>query len=216
VDVIVDNIGLFWEGWLRTLQICFFALLGALPLGIILAACRVSPVGSLRSLASSWVTLLMSCPLTVVLFFMAFGLPEIGIKGSYFWFGTLGLALYSASFICEALRSGINAVPTGQAEAARSIGLSFMPSLGLVILPQALRSSVPPMTNAIIYLIKNSATVGAFGVGHDLFAVADTLTAARGFAALPVLAGFIAGYLLLVLPVGRLMSMIETKVAILR
>jgi glutamate transport system permease protein len=216
VDVIVNNFHLFAEGWVRTVQICFFALLGALPLGTLLAAARVSPIPSLRWLSSTWVTLLMSCPLTVVLFFMAFGLPEIGIKASYFWFGTIGLALYSASFICEAVRSGINAVPTGQAEAARSLGLAFLPSLRLVILPQALRSSLPPMTNAIIYLIKNSAIVGAFGVGHDLFAVADTLTAARGLAALPVLAGVIAGYLLLVLPVGRILSMIETKVAILR
>ncbi|NVN00036.1 amino acid ABC transporter permease [Arthrobacter sp. SDTb3-6] len=216
MDVIVDNFDLFAQGWLRTVQICFYALLGALPLGILLAAARVSPVPFLRSLGGTWVTIFMSCPLTVVLFFMAFGLPEIGIKGSYFWFGTIGLALYSASFVCEALRSGINAVPAGQAEAARSIGLSFMRSLNLVILPQALRSSLPPMTNAIIYLIKNSAIVGAFGVGQDLFAVADTLTAARGLSALPVLTGVIAGYLLLVLPIGRILSLIETKVAILR
>lgn len=216
MDVIVDNFDLFAQGWLRTIQICFYALLGALPLGILMAAARVSPVPFLRSMGGAWVTVLMSCPLTVVLFFMAFGLPEIGINGSYFWFGTIGLALYSASFICEALRSGINAVPAGQAEAARSLGLSFTRSLNLVILPQALRSSLPPMTNAIIYLIKNSAIVGAFGVGHDLFAVADTLTAARGLSALPVLSGVIVGYLLLVLPIGRILSLIETKVAILR
>lgn len=216
MDIIVDNFHLFAEGWIRTVQICFFALLGALPLGILLAAARVSPIPSLKWLSSSYVTLLMSCPLTVVLFFMAFGLPEIGIKGSYFWFGTIGLAIYSATFVCEAVRSGINAVPTGQAEAARSIGLAFIPSLRLVILPQAMRSCLPPLTNTIIYLIKNSAIVGAFGVGHDLFAVADTLTAARGLAALPVLTGVIVGYLLLVLPIGRILSMIETKVAILR
>ena len=157
-----------------------------------------------------------NCPLTVVLFFVAFGLPEIGINGAYFWFGITALVIYTAAFVCEAVRSGINAVPTGQAEAARAIGLTFDQSLRHVVLPQAFRTIVPPLGSVIIAMIKNSAIVGAFGVGDDLFSVGDTLTSALGEAALPVLTGVILGYLALTLPAGGLLAVLERKTAIAR
>ena len=90
--------------------------------------------------------------------------------------------LYSAAFVCEAVRSGINAVPTGQAEAARSLGLTFRQSLTTVVLPQALRTVVAPLGGVLISMCKNSAVVGAFGVGRDLFSVSATLTSAQGYA----------------------------------
>ncbi len=105
----------------------------------------------------------------MVLFFCAFGLPEIGINRSFWFFGVTGLVLYTSAFVCEAVRSGINSVSPGQAEAARAIGLTFTQSLGQVVLPQALRTVVPPLGSVIIAMFKNSAVVGAFGVGGDLF-----------------------------------------------
>ena len=83
-------------------------------------------------------------------------------------FGVSALVIYTSAFVCEALRSGINAVPVGQAEAARAIGLTFTQSLGQVVLPQAFRTSIPPLGSVIIAMFKNSAVVGAFGVGRDL------------------------------------------------
>ncbi|MBA4866928.1 amino acid ABC transporter permease [Streptomyces sp. PSKA54] len=216
MDVIIDNAGLFWSGWLRTVEICLYAAIGSLAVGLAVAVARVSPVPVLQRLGALWVQCLRNCPLTVVLFFMAFGLPEVGLQGSYFWFGVTGLVCYTSAFICEAVRSGINAVPAGQAEAARAIGLTFGAGLRLVVLPQALRSMVPPLGNALIAMIKNSAIVGAFGVGGELFSVADTLTSARGLPALPTLTGVVAGYLLLILPVGFLLGALERKVAIAR
>ncbi|GAA4878454.1 MULTISPECIES: amino acid ABC transporter permease [Saccharopolyspora] len=216
MDVIIDNLPLYLDGLVRTLQICAYAAALALVLGVIMAGFRVSPLPPLRGCGSAWVTVLRNCPLTVVLFFMAFGLPELGFNGSYFWFGTIGLALYTSAFVCEAIRSGINAVPPGQAEAARSIGLTFGQSLTIVVLPQAVRTVVPPLGNVFIAMIKNSAIVGAFGVGGDLFAVGDTLTSARGFAALPVLTGVVLGYLVITIPAGLLLSYVERKVAIAR
>jgi glutamate transport system permease protein len=177
---------------------------------------RVSPIPILQRLGAGWVNVFRNCPLTVVLFFMAFGLPEIGIRGSYFWFGVMGLTFYTSAFMCEAIRAGINSVPVGQAEAARSVGMSFGPSIVLVILPQALRSTVPPLANALVAMIKNSAIVGAFGVGGDLFSVADVLTASKGVAALPVLTGVVIGYLIIILPVGLILGQVERKVAISR
>ena len=125
IDVIIENLGVFAGGFLRTLQICLYAAIGSLVLGTVIAAFRVSPFPPLRWVGTSWVTVFRNCPLTVVLFFSAFGLPEIGINGAYYWFGVTGLVLYTSAFVCEAVRSGINSISAGQAEAARAIGLTF-------------------------------------------------------------------------------------------
>jgi glutamate transport system permease protein len=211
---ITDNLPLFIDGILGTLRICAVAALGSLVLGTLVAICRVSPVPALQRLGTAWVQFVRNCPLTVVLFFMAFGLPEIGLQASYFAFGVTGLALYTSAFVCEAIRAGVNSVPGGQAEAARAVGLSFGPTLSLVVMPQALRYTVPPMANAMIAMIKNSAIVGAFGVGGELFTVADTLTSSQGLAALPVLTGVVIGYLIIIIPTGLFFGWIERKGAI--
>jgi glutamate transport system permease protein len=216
VDAITDNLGQYWSGFLETLQICLWAAAGSLVLGTLIAAFRVSPVPPLRWMGTGWVTVFRNCPLTVVLFFVAFGLPEIGVNGAYFWFGVAGLILYTSAFVCEAVRSGINAVPSGQAEAARSIGMTFGQSLSHIVLPQALRTVVPPLGSVIIAMIKNSAIVGAFGVGGDLYSVGQGLTSAQGYAALPVLTGVVCGYLAITLPAGAALGAIERKVAIAR
>lgn len=216
MNVIFDNLSLYTEGLLKTLKICGYAAVGSLIVGTIMGAFRVSPVPPLRWVGTSWVNVFRNCPLTVVLFFCAFGLPEIGINGQYFWFAVLGLILYTSAFVCEAVRSGINSVPAGQAEAARAVGLTFTQSLTSVILPQALRTVVPPLASVIIAMIKNSAIVGAFGVGGELFSVGDTLTSARGEAALPVLTGVVIGYLILTIPAGLSLGVLERKVAIAR
>jgi glutamate transport system permease protein len=173
-------------------------------------------VPPLRTFGTAYVNVVRNCPLTVFLFFFAFGFPEIGINASYYIFGVSGLIIYTSAFVCEALRSGINAVPAGQAEAARAIGLGFGQSLREVVLPQAFRSSVPPLGSVLIAMFKNSAVVGAFGVGQDLFSVGANLTSAQGFAALPVLTGVAVGYLCITIPAGLLLGVIERKVAIVR
>ena len=216
MDAITDNLGLFWSGLLGTAEINVYTGIGALLLGTLLAGFRVSPIPPLRWVGTAWVTVFRNVPLTVVLFFCAFGLPEVGVNGSYFVFGAIGLVLYTSAFVCEAVRSGINSVSTGQAEAARSIGLPFSQSLRYVILPQAFRTVVPPLGSVIIAMIKNSAIVGAFGVGGELFSVAQRLTSAQGYAALPVLLGVIAGYLIITLGVALLLGVLERKVAIAR
>lgn len=216
MGVILEKSGLYWHGFLTTLGICLWAGVGALVLGTLLAACRVSPVPPARWVGTSYVNLFRNCPLTVVLFFVAFGMPELGVNSSYYRFGIAGLILYTAAFVCEAVRSGINAVPSGQAEAARSIGLTFGQSLRMVVLPQALRTVVPPLGSVVIAMFKNSAIVGAFGVGGDLFSVGESLTSAQGYAALPVLTGVALGYLALTIPSGLALQVIERRVAILR
>jgi glutamate transport system permease protein len=216
MDAVFDNLDAFASGFLRSLNIIVWAMVGSLVLGMIIAACRVSPVPPLRAFGAFWVTLFRNTPLSLVLFFCAFGLPELGINRSFYFFGVLGLILYTSAFVCEAVRSGINSVSAGQAEAARSIGLKFSQTLRFVVLPQALRTVVPPLGSVIIAMFKNSAVVGAFGVGGDLWSTAQTLTSARGYETLPVFIGMAVGYLAITLPAGALLQVIERKVAIAR
>jgi glutamate transport system permease protein len=216
VGAVTENIDLFIDGFLRSLSICLWALVGSLALGVLIAACRVSPVPPLRGFGAFWVTTFRNTPLSVVLFFCAFGLPELGINRSFYFFGVLGLVLYTSAFVCEAVRSGINSVSAGQAEAARSIGLNFSQGLRYVVLPQALRTVVPPLGSVLIAMFKNSAVVGAFGVGGDLWSTGQTLTSARGLETLPVFIGVAFFYLLITLPSGALLHVIERKVAIAR
>ncbi|SDF10018.1 glutamate transport system permease protein [Blastococcus aurantiacus] len=214
---VFDNIDLFVDGFLTSLRIILYALAGALPLGVLIAACRVSPIPPLRAFGTFWVTTFRNTPLTVVLVFCAFGLPELGINRSFFAFGVLGLVLYTSAFVCEAVRSGINSVPAGQAEAARSIGLNFTQGLRFVVLPQALRTVVPPLGSVLIAMMKNSAVVGAFGVGGDLWSTGQRLTSALGYETLPIFVGGVAvGYLVITLTSGALLQVLERKVAIAR
>jgi glutamate transport system permease protein len=127
----------------------------------------------------------------------------------------MALTIYHAAFFCEAVRSGINAVGVGQAEAARSIGLTFGQSLQLVVLPQALRTVIPPLINVVIALIKNSSIAAAFAV-VELTATGTRLANANGDAVIPILAGVAVCYLFLTLPSGWLAGRLERRVAVLR
>ncbi len=216
MEAIIANFDLYVRGFLTSLEIILFSLVGSLVLGVLIAACRVSPVPPLQRFGVFWVTTFRNTPLSVVLFFCAFGLPELGINRSFFFFGVLGLILYTSAFVCEAVRSGINSVPAGQAEAARSLGLGFLQGLRHVVLPQALRTVVPPLGSVVIAMFKNSAVVGAFGVGGDLWSTGQTLTSARGYETLPVFIGVAIGYLCITLPAGALLQVIERRVAIAR
>ena len=213
---VIDNLDLYWSGFLTSLEFIVYSLIGSMILGTVIAAFRVSPIAALRGFGSAYVTVVRNCPLTIVLFFMAFGLPELGINRSYFFFGIAGLVIYTSAFVCEALRSGINAVDAGQAEAARAIGLTFSQTMSEVVLPQAFRSAVPPLGSVQIAMFKNSAVAGAFGIGGDLFSVGKNLTSAQGYSYIPVLTGVAIGYLIITLSAGACLALIERKVAIAR
>jgi glutamate transport system permease protein len=235
MSVLVDRFGVFADGFWLTLQLCVLSAAGALLLGAVVAALRVCPVPPLRAVGTAYVTLFRNLPLTVVMFFAAFGLPVLGSNADflripvldavfqrlgtdlpYFRFAVVALTLYTASFVCEAIRSGINAVPPGQAEAARSLGLTFTRNLRYVVLPQAGKAAVVPLGQAVIAMIKNSALAGFFGVVGDLSSAADQLTSVEGEPFIPVAVGISLGYLLLTIPVGLLLDRLEQRRAVAR
>ena len=216
MNAITDHFGLFVSGFLKSLGIILWATAGSLLLGTVIATFRISPVPPLRALGAAYVNVVRNCPLSVVLFFIAFGFPEIGVNASFYLFAIGGLVLYTAAFVCEALRSGVNAVPAGQIEAARALGLTFLQSLRTIVLPQAFRSAIAPLGNVIIAMFKNSAVVGAFGVAGELYSVANELTGSLGYEVTGPLLGVAVGYLLLTIPTGQLLLFSERKWGIAR
>ncbi len=213
---IADNWGLLSRAFLTTLALAVVSGLGALVLGTLLAACRVSPVPPLRGLATTYVELLRNTPLTVVFFFLVFGLPQIDLViGSTFWAGVLSLALYTSAFVAEAVRSGINAVPPGQAEAARALGLGFGETLRSVVLPQAFRTVVPPLGNVWIALAKNTSIAAGFGV-TELTASLQRLANVNADQLAAVFIAVVLGYLLITIPSAYGLRVLERRVAVLR
>jgi len=215
VDAVLDNLDAYREGFVTTLELSVLSSVLALVLGTLLAAMRVSPVPTLRAAGATYVELVRNTPLTVVFFFVVFVLPQLDILLPYFTFAVIALTVYHAAFFCEAVRSGINAVGVGQAEAARSIGLTFGQSLRLVVLPQAFRTVIPPLINVVIALIKNSSIAAAFGV-IELTATGTRLANANGDAVIAVLAGVAVCYLILTLPSGWLAGRVERRLAVAR
>jgi glutamate transport system permease protein len=215
VDAVLDNLDAYRQGFVTTLELSVLASVLALLLGTVLAAMRVSPVPTLRAAGAAYVEVVRNTPLTLVFFFVVFVLPQVDIILPYFVFAVMALTIYHAAFFCEAVRSGINAVGVGQAEAARSIGLTFGQSLQLVVLPQAIRTVIPPLINVVIALIKNSSIAAAFAV-VELTATGTRLANANGDAVIPILAGVAVCYLVLTLPSGWLAGLLERRVAILR
>lgn len=213
-----DVLAAFWVN----IQLTAYAAVLALVLGTVLAVMRISPVPSLRWAGATYVTLLRNTPLTIIVVFCVLGLwGQLGItlsadfQTNFFRLAAIGLGVYHAAFVCEALRSGVNTVPVGQAEAARAIGLGFWPAARLVILPQAFRGAVAPLGNVLIALIKNS-TVAAAGSVAEASGLMRTMIEFRPDVILAVFFVFALGFVVLVVPVGLLTTSLSRRLAVAR
>jgi glutamate transport system permease protein len=215
VQFFIDNFPLLRSAFLTTLSLSLLAGLLALVLGTVLAALRVSPVPPLRGLATFYVETFRNTPLTVVFFFLIFGLPQIDFAVGFFTGSVIAVGLYTAAFVAEAVRSGINAVPPGQAEASRALGLSFGQSLREVVLPQAFRTVVPPLGNVWIAMVKNTSIAAGFAV-TELTASLQRLSNANAGELVLVLLAVVLGYMLITVPSAFAVSRLERRVAILR
>ncbi|MDY7543326.1 amino acid ABC transporter permease [Cryobacterium breve] len=215
MDAVIDNLPVFLEGFRNTLGLLVISGVGALILGMIVAGLRISPVASFRGFATVYTEIIRNTPLTLILFFCAFLLPYLQFSPGYFTLAVIGLTVYTSPFVAEAVRSGINGVHVGQAEAARSIGLGFGQSLAFVILPQALRMVVPPLINVFIALAKNTSVAGAFFV-FELFGAARQVTNDRGDRVLAILLAVAVFYLLITVTLGVFAGRVEKRVAVLR
>ncbi|MCX2923725.1 amino acid ABC transporter permease [Streptomyces sp. NEAU-W12] len=212
-------LGAFW----MTVKLTVFSGVGALVWGTLLAAMRVSPVPLMRGFGTAYVNIVRNTPLTVIIVFTSLGLADIfsmtmGAPDDFalqgFRLAVLGLAAYTAAFVCEALRSGINTVPVGQAEAARAIGLNFSQVLGLIVLPQAFRSVIGPLANVLIALTKNTTVAAAIGVAEAALLMKEMIE--NEAQTLLIGAVFAFGFVVLTLPTGLFLGWLSKRLAVKR
>ena len=209
MDAIRENIPLLLQGIGTTVALTVLGYVFALVVGTVMAVARVSPIPPLRWAATVYVEIFRNIPLLSLLILISFGLPDVGLRLPYFWCGVLGLTLSSAAFVCENVRSGINTVPVGHAEAARSIGLGFFGTLRYVVLPQAFRSMVQPLVNVFIGTLLGSSLCAAVGV-TEITNVTQQLNIRYAQAVfLFLLSGLV--YLIFALDIGGLGARLERK-----
>lgn len=214
-----DVLGAFWTN----IQLTFWGALFALVLGTVLALMRISPIASLRWTGAAYVNIFRNTPLTIIMTFLVLAVwTQLQVSlaedfvSNFFRFAVIGLAVYHAAFVCEAIRSGVNTVPLGQAEAARAIGLSFMPAARLVILPQAFRGAIAPLGNTLIALLKNSTVAAAASVSTETSSVMKTMIEFNAPYIWGIFATFAIGYVILVIPIGLLTTWLSQRLAVKR
>jgi glutamate transport system permease protein len=217
-----DVLGAFWT----TIQLTVFSAIGAFVLGTILAGMRLSPVPMLKWLGAIYVNVVRNTPLTLIILFCSFGLAQTlgitlvdsqsttSIEDSNFRLAMLGLTVYTASFVCETIRSGVNTVPMGQAEAARSLGLTFMQNLRIILLPQAFRAVIIPLGSVLIALTKNTTIASAIGVAEAALLMKGMIEDTA--ALLTVGSIFALGFIILTLPLGLLFGWLGKRLAVAR
>ncbi len=224
IDTYGDQlVSAFWT----TVQLTFWSALGALIWGTILAAMRVSPVPILRIFATWYVNIFRNTPLTLIIVFCSVGLyqnlgvhfaPEDSstfIDQNNFRLAVLGFVVYTAAFVCESLRSGINTVPIGQAEAARSLGLTFTQGIRMIVLPQAFRAVIAPLGSVLIALTKNTPIASAIGVAEASLLM-KTMIENEADKLFLVFGIFAIGFMILTLPVGFLFGYLGKRLAVKR
>lgn len=210
-----------WGAIWVTIQLSILSAIGSLLVGTVVAVLRISPAAVLRGIGTSYVNIFLNSPLTLLMVLSVLGLSFIlGLQISQdfatnaYWWAVVMLSLYHAAFVCEALRSGINTVPPGQAEAARSIGLTFGQSLSEVILPQAFRGAIAPLGSTMIALIKNTTVAAIIGVSDAANLMAVIIENETGGAI--VFGIFAIGFVILTLPLGIWFTHLSQRLAVKR
>ena len=205
---------LFFEGLLVTLQLTVLSFLFAMLVGTVMAIFRISPIAPLRAVGLIYVDIFRNVPLLSLIIVVVYALPEIGLMWSYNNSVIISMSLVGGAFICESLRAGINSVPAGQVEAARSLGLGFTGTVRYVVLPQAFRSMVQPLVTTFIGIFLSSSLAGTVGV-MDLTATVTYINnrEARGLMTFMVAAII---YLVISLGAGAVGDRLERKLRVLR
>ncbi|MBI3216643.1 MAG: amino acid ABC transporter permease [Mycobacterium sp.] len=216
---------IFAAFWI-TIKLTAYSAVGALILGTVLAAMRLAPVPMMNLLGTSYVNIVRNTPLTLILLFCSFGLAQTlgitladqqsptSIADSNFRLAVLGLTVYTAAFVCESVRSGVNTVPLGQAEAARSLGFTFGQNLRIILLPQAFRAVIIPLGSVLIALTKNTTIASAIGVAEAALLMKEMIE--NTAAVIAVGAIIAAGFVILTLPMGLFFGWLGKKMAVAR
>jgi putative glutamine transport system permease protein len=205
-SIVTDNMDLFLEGLKTTIIASVIALISSFILGTLIAVMRIAPFKPLNWFGTAYVEFIRNIPVLVIVFFIYLAGNFDGLVA-----GTIGLTVYTAAFIAEAIRAGIMSVPKGQMEAARSSGLSYGQAMRTVVLPQAIKIVIPPLGNQFINLVKNSSLL-AVVAGGDLMYQAD-LIAAKSFVTFDTYIFVGLFYLILTIPLSLGVGYLEKRLA---
>jgi glutamate transport system permease protein len=205
-----------------TIYLAFFSAIGSLVIGTIVAVMRVSPVHVLQLMGTWYVNIFRNTPLTLLMVFSILGATFIlginlapdSIDDNVKRWAIVMLSVYHAAFVCEALRSGVNTVPAGQAEAARSVGMTFGQTMSHVILPQAFRGSIAPLGSTLIALIKNTTVAAVIGVAEAAGQMSEIIE--NEGSSIGIFLIFALGFVILTLPLGVFFTSMSRRLAVKR
>ncbi|WP_010147646.1 amino acid ABC transporter permease [Serinicoccus profundi] len=212
-----------WQDFLfigakNTILYTVIAFVGGFALALVLVLMRLAPAAPFRWLSTGYIELFRGLPALVVILFMAFGIPiafDWRPPGGPVGAGLVGLMLVSAAYMAETLRAGIQAVPKGQTEAARSLGMSGPWTMATVVMPQALRIVIPPLTNELVILIKDTSLLFVIGMAanqKELTVMArDFMTSGPSAGTATSLVFVALLYLAITLPLTQLVSWLERR-----
>lgn len=161
---LVPYLHMFWVGVLVTIKASILAVILGAVMGTIVGALRVLPIKPLKAIASAYIYVIRGTPLLIQLFLIYFGLPSLGLNLPAFAAGIVGLSVNSSGYVGEIVRGGIEAVPNGQWEASKVLGLSYFQTMRYIILPQAIRNMLPAFGNEFVTLIKESSLLSTLAI----------------------------------------------------
>ena len=210
-SVVIKHLPLFLKGVFLTVEISFFAIVIGLLIGILAAVARTSRFKILNFIAAAYVEVFRNTPLLIQIFIIFFGLPGIGIKLSPYISGLTALVLYVGAYNTEVIRSGLEAVPRGQMEAAKSLGLTGVQAFLHIVFPQMFRISLPALGNNWVSLVKNSSLVSVIGM-VELTWVALDLNALT-FRSFELFGAATIFYLILIFILTNIQNFVEKRFA---
>lgn len=201
------------KGFSDTIKISLISMLFAMLIGLLVAFPALSSSGLIRGVNRSYVEIIRSVPVLVLLLWVYYGLPTLfDVSLNHFWAGVIALSIAESAFMAEVFRGGIQAIRRGQHEAAHSLGLGYWQTMRLVILPQALRQILPPLGNQFVYILKMSSLVSVIGLS-DLTRRANELVV-NEYLPLEIYTFLVIEYLVLILLVSQAVRWVEKRVAI--
>ena len=206
--LIVSSLPIIFSGFLMSVAIVMAAFPLAIPFGFLFALMRISQSRILRAVAGVYVNLIRGTPAFLQIYIAFFGLPLAGVNIDNYTLGVVVMAMNSAAYLCEIFRAGIQSIPKGQSEAARSLGMSAAQTMVSVIIPQTFRNVIPTLTSEFILLYKDTSLLAAVGV-MEIVMYAKTVVATTGSITPYVVAAMF--YLVVTLPLARVVSMLEAR-----
>lgn len=206
--LIVSSLPIIFGGFLMSVAIVLAAFPLAIPFGFLFALMRISKSRILRALAAVYVNLIRGTPAFLQIYIAFFGLPLAGVNIDNYTLGVIVMAMNSAAYLCEIFRAGIQSIPKGQSEAARSLGMSAAQTMVSIIIPQTFRNVIPTLTSEFILLYKDTSLLAAVGV-MEIVMYAKTIVATTGSITPYVVAALF--YLVVTLPLARVVSLLELR-----